>query len=76
MVTGKIVFIKPIEYYGFIVDDETHADVFFHSDDVYLDDDILPGGTSSPGYLNEGERVEFDIEQVSKGPRARNVKRL
>ena len=64
MATGTIVLVKTITEYGFIKDDETSADVFFHMDDV-----------EGP-YLNEGERVEFDIEQVSKGPLARNVKRL
>jgi len=37
--------------------------VFFHMEDV--------GGPD----LEEGEEVEFDIEQADKGPRAKNLQR-
>jgi len=42
----------------------TRTDVFFHMEDV--------GGPD----LEEGQEVEFDIEEAEKGPRATNVTRL
>ena len=65
MATGTVKFIETIvEYYGFITDDGTSDDVFVHMDDV-----------DGPA-LNEGEIVEFDIEDGPKGVHATNVKRL
>lgn len=48
----------------FIESEESDDDVFFHMEDV--------GGPD----LEEGQEVEFDIEQADKGPRATNVERL
>jgi len=44
--------------------DDADEDVFFHMEDV--------GGPD----LEEGQEVEFDIEEADKGPRATNVTRL
>ena len=44
--------------------EDADEDVFFHMEDV--------GGPD----LEEGQEVEFDIEQADKGPRATNVTRL
>jgi len=44
--------------------DDADEDVFFHMEDV--------GGPD----LEEGQEVEFDIEEAEKGPRATNVTRL
>jgi len=49
--------------YGFIGVDDREKDIFVHNSDVE--------GRSS---LRIGERVEFDIEETNKGPRAVNVK--
>ena len=43
---------------------EADEDVFFHMEDV--------GGPD----LEEGQEVEFEIEQAEKGPRATNLERL
>jgi len=43
---------------------DADEDVFFHMEDI--------GGPD----LEEGQEVEFDIEQADKGPRATNLQRL
>ncbi len=64
MPTGTVAFFHDRKGYGFIETDETDDDVFFHMEDV--------GGPD----LEEGQEVEFDIEQADKGPRAVNLERL
>jgi CspA family cold shock protein len=49
--------------YGFIGSEELDKDVFVHSSDIQ--------GKSS---LQEGEAVEFEVENSFKGPRAVKVK--
>ncbi|MFB6174316.1 MAG: cold-shock protein [Halobacteriales archaeon] len=64
MVTGTVAFFHDQKGYGFIETDESDEDVFFHMEDV--------GGPD----LEEGQEVEFDIEQADQGPRAVNVQRV
>jgi len=64
MATGKVDFFNDTGGYGFIETEDSDEDVFFHMEDV--------GGPD----LEEGQEVEFDIEQAEKGPRATNVTRL
>ncbi|WP_232701156.1 cold-shock protein [Halobacterium wangiae] len=64
MATGTVDFFNEQKGYGFIETDEADDDVFFHMEDV--------GGPD----LEEGQEVEFDIEDAEKGPRATNVTRL
>ena len=64
MPTGTVAFFHDRKGYGFIESEDSDEDVFFHMDDVEGPD------------LEEGEEVEFDIEQADKGPRAANVRRL
>ena len=64
MPTGTVAFFHDRKGYGFIESDDADDDVFFHMEDV--------GGED----LEEGEEVEFDIEQADKGPRAKNLTRL
>jgi len=64
MPTGTVAFFHDRKGYGFIETEDSDEDVFFHMDDVEGPD------------LEEGEEVEFDIEQADKGPRAANVRRL
>ena len=63
MATGTVDFFHDRKGYGFISTDDSDDDVFFHMEDV--------GGED----LEEGEAVEFDIEDAPKGPRAKNVVR-
>ncbi len=68
MVTGTVKFFHDRKGYGFIERDDTDEDedddVFFHMEDV--------GGPD----LEEGEEVEFEVEEADKGPRAVDVERL
>ena len=64
MPTGTVAFFHDRKGYGFIETDETDDDIFFHMEDV--------GGPD----LEEGQEVEFEIEQADKGPRAKNIVRL
>ncbi len=63
MVEGKVDFFNHTGGYGFISTEDADEDVFFHMEDV--------GGPD----LEEGQTIEFDIEQAPKGPRASNVVR-
>lgn len=66
MVQGTVDFFHDRKGYGFIESDETDddEDIFFHMEDV--------GGED----LEEGDEVEFEIEQADEGPRAKNLTRL
>ncbi len=64
MAQGTVVFFNDTGGYGFIETEESDEDVFFHMEDV--------GGPD----LEEGQDVEFEIEQADKGPRAKNLQRL
>ena len=64
MPTGTVAFFHDRKGYGFIETEDSDEDVFFHMDDVEGPD------------LEEGEEVEFDIEQADKGPRAVNLQRV
>lgn len=64
MATGTVKFFGD-KGYGFIVQDGKGPDVFVHHSAILSD-----------GYrtLNEGDRVEFSIEQGAKGPQAADVR--
>ncbi|MGC9349778.1 MAG: cold shock domain-containing protein [Anaerolineae bacterium] len=61
--TGTVKWFNDAKGYGFI-SRESGDDVFVHYSD------ILGGGFRS---LQEGQRVEFSVEQGTKGPKATNV---
>jgi CspA family cold shock protein len=63
MAEGKVDFFHDTGGYGFVTTEDADEDVFFHMEDV--------GGPD----LEEGQNIEFDIEQAPKGPRATNVVR-
>jgi CspA family cold shock protein len=64
MATGTVDFFHTRKGYGFIESEDSDEDVFFHMEDV--------GGED----LEEGQEVEFEIDQAPKGPRAVNLERL
>ena len=64
MAKGNVDFFNDTGGYGFISSDDEDDDVFFHMEDI--------GGPD----LEEGQEVEFSIEQAPKGPRATNLERL
>lgn len=61
--TGTVKWFNDAKGYGFI-SRESGDDVFVHYSD------IMGGGFRS---LQEGQRVEFSVEQGTKGPKATNV---
>jgi CspA family cold shock protein len=63
---GTVKWFSQEKGYGFIVQDDG-PDVFVHHSSI-----------QGSGFrtLEEGERVEFDLKQEAKGPRAENVVRL
>ncbi|MFQ6136161.1 MAG: cold-shock protein [Candidatus Hydrothermarchaeales archaeon] len=63
MATGTVKWFNPNMRYGFIEQDGG-GDVFVHE-----------GGIVS-GVIKEGDKVEFDIEEGDKGPKAVNVKKI
>ncbi len=67
MLTGTVKWFNNAKGYGFIVQDNGEKDVFVHHSAITME-----------GYrsLNEGERVEYDIEQTPKGPAAVNVRKV
>ena len=64
MASGKVKWFNPEKGFGFIEQDDGGADVFVHFSAIQGD-----------GYrnLNEGDEVEFDVEQGQKGLQAANV---
>ena len=63
-IKGKIKWYNARKGYGFI-EGEDKKDIFVHRNSV-------PDGI----YLNEGDQVEYEIEDSDKGPQATNLKKL
>lgn len=61
---GTVKFFNNMKNYGFIEPEEGDEDLFVHRSDVEGDS------------LNEGDEVEFEVEQGEKGPRAVNVSKI
>ncbi|MCH8805409.1 MAG: cold-shock protein [Planctomycetes bacterium] len=64
MATGTVKWFNDTKGFGFIQSDEGE-DVFVHQTAI-----IAEGHRT----LNEGQRVEFEMEAGEKGPKASNVK--
>lgn len=62
--TGTVKWFNATKGYGFIGRGENDPDVFVHFSEIKMD-----------GYkrLNEGQKVEFSIEQGARGLQATNV---
>ena len=65
--TGIVEFFKDDKGYGFIRPDDGSKDVFVHHSSIQME------GFKS---LKRGDRVEFEILDDPKGPRATDVRRL
>ena len=66
---GTVKWFNNSKGYGFIAPDAGDKDLFVHFSAIQ----DANGGYRS---LNEGEKVEFDVEQGQKGLQATNVTRL
>lgn len=66
-ITGTVKFFNTEKGFGFIAPENGDRDVFVHYSSI-----------QSNGFrnLNEGDRVEFSIEQSDKGPRAAEVTKI
>ena len=63
METGIVKFYNEAKGFGFITSDNGGKDLYVHSTAV------------QNGPIKEGDKVEFEIGQGDKGPRAENVSR-
>ena len=67
MATGKVKWFNDSKGYGFITPDDGSKDVFVHHSAI-----------QSAGFrsLQEGDAVEFEIQEGQKGPAAANVRKI
>jgi CspA family cold shock protein len=66
LANGTVKWFNNKKGYGFI-NEESGRDIFVHFSSISMD-----------GYksLNEGEHVIFDVEESSRGPEAKNVRKV
>ena len=64
MSTGTVKMFNEARGFGFITPDDGSKDLFVHVS-------AIPAGSKT---LKENDKVQYDIEQSAKGPRAANLK--
>ncbi|SVD25972.1 uncharacterized protein METZ01_LOCUS378826 [marine metagenome] len=64
MATGTVKWFNPTKGYGFIQQDEGGKDVFVHKNDL------------QGVFINEGDKVEFEIREGEKGLAATNITKV
>ena len=64
MATGTVKWFNPTKGYGFIQQDEGGKDVFVHKNDL------------QGVFINEGDKVDFEIREGEKGLAATNITKV
>ncbi len=64
MTTGTVKFFNTTKGFGFITPDDGTKDVFVH---------ISAVERSALGYLTDGQKVSFEVQQDARGPKAVNL---
>ena len=67
MAQGKVKWFNDQKGYGFISNDDGSGDVFAHYSAVQAE------GFKS---LAEGDKVEFNVVESEKGPKAANIRKI
>ena len=64
-VIGKVKWFNDVKGFGFIEPEDGGKDLFCHQTEIQIE-----------GFrtLQEGQQVEYELEETQKGPAARNVK--
>lgn len=65
MTQGTVKWFNDSKGFGFITPSDGSPDVFVHHSEIAME------GFKT---LNEGQKVEFEVTQGQKGPRATNVR--
>lgn len=66
MKTGVVKFFNTTKGYGFIREDASGQEIFVH----------ITGLGREGERINEGDKVEFEVDQGRKGANAVNVRRI
>ncbi len=64
MTIGTVKFFNQTKGFGFITPEDGSKDVFVH---------ISAVEHSGLGYLSEGQKVQFEVQQEARGPKAVNL---
>ncbi len=64
MTTGTVKFFNTAKGFGFITPDDGSKDVFVH---------ISAVEGSDLGHLTDGQKVSFEVQQDTRGPKAVNL---
>ena len=64
MTTGTVKFFNTTKGFGFITPEDGSKDVFVH---------ISAVERSELGYLTDGQKVSFEVQQDARGPKAVNL---
>lgn len=65
--TGKIKWFNDAKGFGFVTPDDGSKDVFVHFSSIQGE------GFKS---LAEGDKIEFEVQESEKGPKAANVRKI
>ena len=66
-IKGKVKWFNPSKGFGFIEREDKEKDAFVHASAVKA---------AGMRYLNEGDQLEFTLEDGPKGPSAVNLKKI